>query len=73
MSTVLPSKTPSANTQPSPAADPHTVEELKQEFVDVCAATFDKWLPPEGQLWGSHLTEMEEELQRQLVRLSGGR
>lgn len=39
------------------------VRDLKQEFLTRCAAAFDEWLDPQGELWGDHLTEMEERLQ----------
>ncbi len=39
------------------------MKDLKPEFLAACAATFDQWLTPQGELWGDHLTQMEQRLQ----------
>lgn len=62
MTTPPSSRSQSPAAPASPRAPVETVDELKQEFLTACAAAFDEWLDPQGELWGDHLTEMEQQL-----------
>jgi len=63
LSKTLPTLNPSTTQVVSPSAESVVVKELKRAFLHTCAGEFDEWLSPQGQLWGDHMTQMEERLQ----------